>query len=165
MTNLISPVDLGFVDKRRNAVGGDNDSNLSGAVIFTANAAGTTGSMVGTNATLSNGSNVVRVGEKFKIVNASNVAKEETVFQVTNVQIDTPGAGSTTVNFFPAAAAATTGADRMRILSHNNYKDEDSLDGRLSSLDSGAYSTARLASMTTNDKVFALRQLHEPGGL
>lgn len=165
MTNLLSPVDLGFVDKRRNSIGGDNDSGISGPVMFTANAAGTTTTVVGANATLSTGVNAVRVGDKFRLVSASNVAKENTMFLVTNVQLDTPGAGSTTVTFSPAAAAATANGDRIRLLTQDNYKDEDSLDARLKALDGTTYSVANLALMTTNDKVYALRLLQEPGGI
>lgn len=165
MTNLTSAnVDLGYVDKRKAlSAGGENQTYTHGAVIFTGNAAGSTTTMVGANATLTAGSNVVRVGDKFRLVDNNNNAKENTIFKVTNVQADTPGAGSTTVTFAPPAKAATANTDRIRMLSTVNFMDEESLDTRIKSLDNSY--TDDLPLMTQNDKVYALRLLQDPGGI
>lgn len=46
-----------------------------------------------------------------------------------------------------------------------NYKDEASLDARLAAISATAYSAANLRSMTTNDKVYALRLNDDPTGI
>ena len=100
-------LDFAYVDKRKVAnpgSPGDSFTHESGPTIFTANAGGTTTTLVGANATPgAANTNVIRVGEKFRLVNAAGVAKVETVFTVTNVVV----AGSTTVTFTPAAKVAT----------------------------------------------------------
>ena len=46
-----------------------------------------------------------------------------------------------------------------------NYKDESSLDTRLTAISSTAYSAANLKIMNTNDKVYALRLNDDSAGL
>lgn len=168
---LGSQVDLDFVDKRRSGVLGAEpdslvtiDNTAAGTAIFTANAAGTTTTLVGANADPSTGTNVVRIGELFKLF-AAGAEKEDTTFEVTAVAVDTPGAGSTTVTFTPAAAEATASGDEARLLDVFSILDETALDSLLTDINSTSYTTSRLTLMTQNDKVWAIRQEVDSGGI
>ena len=151
---------LGIVDKRWN---GKGDSILAvGKTIFTANDAGTTTTIVGADATLATGVNVVRVGEKGKLFNSSAALKEETTFTVTGVAT----AGSvTTVTFTPAAAGATASGDTFRKVGYEDADDLASLDTRLNAIDGTAYSAKHLRIMSLNDKRYALRVHDDTGSL
>lgn len=151
-------LDFAYVDKRKVAKPGspgDSFTHESGAVIFTANAGGSTTTLVGANAAPgTNDVNVIRRGEKFRLVNAAGVAKEETVFKVTNVAV----AASTTVTFTPAAAVATVSTDAAKQVNSDILSDENALDTYLLTVNGGAsYTQARLESMTQNDKIYAAR--------
>lgn len=139
-----------YADKRRTGAGADSDTHVSGGYIFTANAAGTTTTIVGANAAPATPTNVVRIGEKIRLFNSSDVLKAETVHRVTAVAV----AGSTTVTFTPAAAVATASGDKAALVSINDYMDMESMDRRLAALN---YTAAQIASMTYNDKVYAMR--------
>lgn len=164
MTHLIGAVDFGFVDKRRNALGDENLQLSTGPNIFSANAAGTTSTMVGASAAPgTNNNNVVRRGDKFHLLNAAGNWKEGAVFRVTNIQTDTPGVGSSTVTFTPNAATATANGDSMELITYAEAMDQESLDRRLSGI--SGYSQATLNTMTLNDKLYALRVARDIEGV
>jgi hypothetical protein len=50
------------------------------------------------------------------------------------------------------------------LVTNEHLKDNDSLDARLTAIDSTLYSQARLDGLTQNDKVFALRSYDDPSG-
>lgn len=159
-------LDFAYVDKRKVAKPnspGDSFTHESGPTIFTANAGGTTTTLVGANATPgAANTNVIRVGEKFRLVNAAGVIKEETVFKVTNVVV----AGSTTVTFTPAALVATVSTDAAKQVNSDNLSDENSLDTFLLTVSGGAsYTQARLETMTQNDKIYAVRLHSDADGV
>lgn len=152
--HMLSAPDVVFVDKRKGA-SNDESSHLVGKTVFTANAAGSTTTIKGADATLATGVNVVRVGEKGKIFNSDGTVQEETVVTVTSVA---SAAGVTTVTFTPALSAATASGDVLKLVGNvQAYSDNDSLDARLNAIDSTLYSQANLDKMTQNDKVYAVR--------
>jgi hypothetical protein len=159
-------LDFAYVDKRKvakPASAGDSFTHESGPTIFTANAGGSTTTLVGANAAPgTNDVNTVRRGEKFRLVNAAGVAKEETVFKITGIAV----AGSTTVTFTPAAAVATVSTDAAKQVNSDNLSDENSLDTFLLTVNGGAsYPQARLETMTQNDKIYAVRLHSDADGL
>lgn len=158
--HMLTPPDVSFTDKRRSP-GSVADENVRhvGPVIATANAAGTTTTFVCLST--DDGTNAVRVGDKFKLFTSAGVLEEETVFTVTAVAT----AANDTITFTPAAAAATASGDTMRQVGPSNFVDNDSLDARLNAIDSTTYSQANLDKMTQNDKVYALRVNDDPGSL
>jgi hypothetical protein len=162
MANQIgNSVDLSYVDKRRvMTVSAQADTKItSGVAVFTANASGTTTTLVGANAAPGvNDVNVIRRGEKFRLFNSSGVLKEEKVFTVTNIAV----AASTTMTFSPAAAVATASGDIARLVTYQNYLDEANLDTRLAAL---GFSASQISLMTQNDKVYAIRLRDDPGSL
>lgn len=155
--HLLSKPELGFVDKYRSGHTVTPGSSLAGAAqdgnvaLFTATGAGTTTTMVGAAASLTTSVNAARLGERFILVNSSNVPKESTVFEVTAHN------GTTTITFTPAAAVATANGDKA-ILVGNAYSDNDTLDKRLITA-GGIYTQAYVDKMTLNDKIYAVRQL------
>lgn len=158
---LGNQVEWGFVDKRKTglAVGNENVSRVVGNTIFTANAGGTTNTLVGANAAPgTNDNNTIRRNEKFKLYNSSGVLKEETVFRVTGIAV----AGSTTVTFTPAAAGATASGDVARKVGGENLDDLDSLERFLLA---NGYTQATLDTMTINDKQFAYRSIVDSAGI
>jgi hypothetical protein len=149
-----SHVQFSVVDKRRSMkAGADPNSHLTlGPTVFTANAGGTTTTIVGANAAPATNTNVVREGEKFRLFNSAGVLKEETVFEIT----DTTVGASTTLTFTPAAAAATANGDLIKLVGTAVVSDEEDLDSRLTAISGTSYSAERLRQMTTNDKIYAL---------
>ena len=161
--HMLTPPETGFVDKRKSATGksvADQNSRVVGDILFTANAAGTTTTIVGANATVG-GANTIRVGEKGKLFTSGGALKEETVFKVTNVA----AAASTTVTFTPAAAVATANGDVFKRVTDDTFLDNESLDSALNAFNGTLYSQANLDKMTQNDKVYALRLIKDPGSL
>lgn len=164
--NLLGPaLNVNFVDKRKSGggkAGADGFSHVqSRFILATANGAGTTTTLVCANATPGTEtatSNVVRIGDNFRLFTAAGVLKEETVFTVTAVAV----AGSTTITFTPAAAGATASTDIARMVGMDGVEDNESIDATLTKLQSATYTAAVLRSMTQNDKVFALRHLTDP---
>lgn len=148
----------GYVDKRR-LFRDDSESRIVvGGTVFTCNATGTTTTMVGANADPANGTNVVRLGDEFKLFTSAGAVKEEKVFRVTAIAV----AGSTTVTFTPAAATAPVSTDIMKLVGTSNQYSEAELDRRLVG---AGLAAARVATMTTNDKQYALRVIDDPGSL
>lgn len=144
---------LGIVDKRLSGPL-NRDAHLrvtEGNATFTANAAGTTTTIVGADPAAGTG---MRIGDEFKLFTSAGVLKEETIFRVTGVA---SAVGTTTVTFTPAAAVATASGDVARLTRLFNYQDNDNLDRRLKAISATSYSDARLRQMTRNDKVYALR--------
>lgn len=164
--NLLGPaVVLGFVDKRKTGGGSASADGFthiqSRYVLATANGAGTTTTLVCANATPGTETattNVVRIGDNFRLYTAAGALKQETVFTVTGVAV----AGSTTITFTPAAAANTASTDIARLVGLDGIEDNESLDAALTKLASASYSAATLRQMTQNDKVLALRYATDP---
>ncbi len=150
-----------YVDKRRGYRFDDETRVVSGPVVFTANATGTTTTIVGANMAADTGvvgTNVARKGDEFKLFNSSNVLKQETVFRATAVVV----AGSTTVTFTPAAATAPVSGDYYRLVGFSNQFSNAEMDRRLVEL---GYSAAHVATLTENDKIYRIRQLDDPGSI
>lgn len=159
-----SNIELGYVDKRKSikSAADEHTRLTTGVTVFTANAGGTTTTLVGANAAPgTNDNNVIRRGEKFRLFNSSGALKEETVFEVTGVAV----AASTTVTFAPAATGATASGDFAKLVGMNDIDDIGSLDDRLTAINSTSYSASRLDSMSVNDKIWALRQEADAGGI
>lgn len=149
----------GYVDKRRSYRNDFETRVTAGPVVFTANAGGSTTTIVGANAAPGTPTNVVRIGEEFKLFNVTTgTLKEETVFRITAVAV----AGSTTVTFTPAAAVATVSGDTMRLVGYSNQYSHGEKDRRLVEL---GFTAARVATMTENDKDYQIRVSDDPGSL
>lgn len=147
---------VAYVDKRRLYKDEFEPRVVTGPVVFTANAGGTTTTIVGANATPGAGNvNVIRVGEIFKLFTTAGVLKQETVFRVTAVAV----AGSTTVTFTPAAAVATISTDTVRLVDSDALGSSGSKDRRLVAL---GFTAARVATLTENDKDYQLRVSDDP---
>lgn len=144
-----------YVDKRRLYKDEFEPRVVTGPVVFTANGAGTTATIVGANATVATNVNTVRVGELFKLFTAAGVLKQETVFRITAIAV----AGSTTVTFTPAANANTASTDTMRLVSSDAMDSSGSKDRRLVAL---GFTAARVATLTENDKDYQLRVSDDP---
>ncbi len=158
----LGQVDHGFLDKRRKS--SDSGQRSVGRTVFTCNAVGTTSTAVGANAAPGvNDSNIVRRGQRFKLFTGAGVLKEETVFTITPTGIAV--AASTTITFTPLAAVATANGDLLREVSGNDYDSEDELDARLAAIDGAYFNAARLAQMSQNDKVWALRTRDDLGSI
>lgn len=149
----------GYVDKRRKSRDDFESRVVAGPVVFTANATGTTTTIVGANAAPGTGTNIVRLGDEFKLFNVTTgTLKEETVFRVTAIAV----AGSTTVTFAPAAAVAPISGDTMKLVGMSNMYSTGERDRRLVEL---GFTAAYVAKMTENDKVYQIRTLDDPGSL
>lgn len=167
--HMLGPaIELGFVDKRKANNGKAQADPFSHQTtrytLATANAAGTTTTLVCANATPGTETattNVVRIGDTFRLFTAAGVVKEETVFRVTGVAV----AASTTITFTPAAAVATANTDVAKLTGTDGIDDSDSLDQTLTKLAPATYTSSVLNSMTENDKVFAIRSILESGAL
>lgn len=153
VTHLLTPPEMGFIDKFRSGALKDADDFVAGAgnTIFTANAGGTTTTLVGAAASLTTSVNAARLGERFILVDSTGKIKEPTVFTVTVHN------GTTTITFTPAAAAATASGDKAVLVSGDPYTDNGSLDAKLLAI-GGVYTQKYIDSMTQNDKVYAIRQ-------
>lgn len=149
---------VGYVDKRRKFRDDFESRVTAGPVIFTANGAGSTTTIVGANATPATNVNTLRLGEEFKLFTAAGVLKEETVFRATVVAV----AGSTTITFTPAAAVATASTDFARLVGISNQYSTGERDRRLVEL---GFTAARVATMTENDKAYQLRISDDAGSL
>jgi hypothetical protein len=148
----------GYVDKRR-VYRDDFESRIvGGPVIFTANATGTTTTAIGANAAPGTNTNVVRIGDEFKLFTAAGVLKQETVFTVTAVAV----AGSTTVTFTPAAATAPVSTDTMKLASTYNQHSSAEMDRRLVQL---GFTALYVSKLTENDKQMQLRISDDPGSI
>jgi hypothetical protein len=148
----------GYVDKRRGYRDDFESRITTGPVVFTANATGTTTTIVGANATVATNTNTVRVGEVFKLFTAAGVLKQETVFRITGIAV----AGSTTVTFTPAANTAPVSTDTIKLLDSDALASTGSKDRRLIAL---GFTAARVATLTENDKDYQLRISDDPGSI
>lgn len=152
-------VELGYIDKRRFYTNDLNSKTTLGIAMFTANAAGTTTTLVGANAAPgTDDTNVVRRNEEFRLFTSAGVLKEEKVFTITGIA----AAVSTTVTFSPAAAVATASGDIARRVTADNFLDHANMDARLLVLN---YTQANIDRMTENDKIYAIRLADDPGGI
>lgn len=151
--------DTSYIDKRRNYKNDFETRIVSGpSPLATANGAGTTTTFVCANAAPATNTNVVRNGDEFKLFTAAGVLKEETVFTVTAQAV----AGSTTLTFSPAAAVATASTDIMRKVGLDNQYSSADMDRRLAVL---GFTTARIATLSENDKVYQIRTSDDPGSI
>lgn len=159
MTHQIGAIqNQGYIDKRRTYRDDFETRIVAGPVVFTANAGGTTTTVVGANAAPAAGTNVVRIGDEFKLFTAAGVLKEEKVFTVTSQAV----AGSTTVTFSPAAAVVTASTDTMRLVGDANQNSSAEMDRRLVQL---GFTAARVATLTENDKQYQIRVSDDPGSI
>lgn len=157
-THQLTPPHANYVDKRRSRQDEFDNRTVTGAVVFTANAGGTTTTIVGAAPNLATGVNVMRLDDEFKIFNSSGVLKEEKVFRVTAIAVP----GSITVTFTPAAAANTASGDTLKLVGFNSIQSARDLDTRLLAL---GFTAARIATMTENDKMYQIRTSDDPGSL
>lgn len=148
----------GYVDKRRSYRNDFETRVVAGPIIFTANGAGSTSTIVGALVNETTGANMLRLGEEFKLFTTAGVLKEETVFRVTVVAI----AGSKTVTFSPLAAVATASGDTCRLVGASNQISTAEMDRRLVEL---GFSAARIATLTENDKQMQIRISDDPGSI
>ena len=155
---LMNVISNEYVDKRRKYRDDFETRVVSGPVVFTTNAIGTTTTLVGANATPSTNTNQMRLDEEFKLFTGAGVLKEETVFRVTAVAV----AGSTTVTFTPAAAVATASGDTVKLVGASNIYSSADMDRRLVAL---GFTAARVATMTENDKAYQIRVSDDPGSI
>lgn len=160
MTHQLGAVAIpGYVDKRRLYRNDFETRIVAGPVVFTANATGTTTTIVGANAAYPAASNVVRIGDEFKLFNVTTgTLKEETVFTITGIAV----AGSTTVTFSPAAAVAPISGDTMKLVGISNQNSSAEMDRRLVAL---GFTAARVATLTENDKAYQIRVSDDAGSL
>lgn len=147
--------DATYIDKRRGYRDDLETRIVAGGNVFTANAGGTTTTIVGANAAPGTGTNVMRLDDEFKLFNSSGVLKQETVFRVTGIAV----AGSTTVTFTPAAAANTASGDIVRLVGLQNQYSTGDMDRRLIAL---GFSAARVATLSENDKIYQIRVSDDP---
>jgi hypothetical protein len=148
-----------YIDKRRSYKNDFETRIVAGpSPLATANAGGTTTTLVCANAAPGTNTNVVRNGDEFKLFTAAGVLKEETVFTVVSQAV----AGSTTITFTPAAAVATASTDIMRRVSLDNQASSADMDRRLLAL---GFTQIRINSMTENDKTYQIRTSDDPGSL
>jgi hypothetical protein len=145
-----------YVDKRRSYKDDFESRVVSGPVYFTANAGGTTTTLVGALSNASTAVNVARIGDEFKIFTAANAVKHETIFRITAIAI----AGSQTLTFTPAAPVATVSGDYIREVGLGLSTGEK--DRRLVDL---GYSLGYIAKLTENDKDYQLRTSDDPGSI
>ena len=149
----------GYVDKRRTYRDDFETRIVSGPAVFTANATGTTTTIVGANAAYPAATNVVRIGDEFKLFNVTTLTqKEEKVFTITGIAV----AGSTTVTFTPAAAVAPILGDTMKLVGITGLHSSAEMDRRLVAL---GFTALRVASMTENDKAYQIRVSDDPGSI
>ena len=157
----IGTIEQVTLDKRR--VQGDTHSRqVVGGAVFTANAAGTTTTIVGANAAPgTNDVNVIRRGERFKVFAAGAAQpKEEKVLTVTGVAV----AGSTTVTFIPALLVATASGDFLKRVGAVSLNSMQEIDDALIATGLVCYnSQAKVDALTLNDKLYALQQINDPG--
>lgn len=160
----------GYVDPRK--LPGDDRVNDSGTgtkedfstryvdngLSFVANAAGSTTTLVGANADVTTGSNVVRLGEQFVLVDSAGDLKEATVFTVDSIA----SAASDTITFSPAAAVATVSGDEAHIVGISQQDSIADIDKRL--LDLG-FSQTEIDPMTLNDKQYQIRTIDDPDSI
>ncbi len=160
MTHQIGAVTvLGYVDKRRGFRDDFETRVVAGPAVFTANATGTTTTIVGANAAPATPTNVIRIGDEFKLFNVTTgTLKEEKVFTVTGVAV----AGSTTVTFSPAAVVAPISGDTVKLVGIYNQNSIAEKDRRLVAL---GFSALYVSKLTENDKDYQIRISDDPGSL
>lgn len=153
---LVGAITNEYSDPRRLSKDDFESRVVHGRTAFTANAAGSTTTIVGANAAPgTNDNNVVRRGEKFKLFNSSGALKEEKVFEITTIAVG----ASTTVTFAPAAAAATASGDFIKLVSQDHLKSMEDLDARLVAL---GFTQKYVDQMNLNDKLFQIRIKDDP---
>lgn len=158
----LTPPHPTYVNPSLPITGATDNAGPVGRIIFTANGAGTTTTIVGANAAPgTNDTNVVRRGERFKLFNSSGVLKEEKVFEITTVAVG----ASTTVTFAPAAAVNTASGDVARKLGLDFVDSVDSLRDRLKVINAGLYTDLYLDKLTINDMLYAVRVADDPRSL
>jgi hypothetical protein len=150
---------VGYVDKRRSYRDDFETRAVTGGAQFTANAGGSTTTILGADATLATGVNVMRIGDEFKLFTAAGVLKEETVFRVTGMA---SAAGTTTITFTPAAQAATASTNQARLVGLYNLQTSGDMDRRLIAL---GFSSTYVSKLTENDKAYQLRTSDDPDSI
>ena len=155
LAGAISP---DYVDKRRIYRDDFETRIVTGAAAFTANATGTTTTIVGANASPGTGVNVARLDDEFKLFTAAGVLKEEKTFRVTGIAV----AGSTTVTYTPASAVAPVSGDFYKLAGLQNQSSTGEMDRRLVAL---GFSALFVSKLSENDKQYQLRTSDDPGSI
>lgn len=159
-TNQIVPPSHNFTDPRRTTSPANGSTTKEGKTVFTANAAGTTTTIVGLTAG-ANGSNAVQVGERFFVHDAGGAV-------VDNYKVVTctaiAKAANDTVTFSPALSVATANGYTLKTATPIAYGDNDALDLRLLEI-GGIYTQAYIDTMTQNDKIYAVRLSDDPNSI
>lgn len=158
--HMLTPPEVGEItDPRRNQVSGkvDSSSHMLGETLATANAAGTTTTLVCLTAG-ADGSNAVRKGDRVSILRAGVPLDNGKVVTVTAIA----KAANDTITFSPALSVATANGDVMKTVNPTAYNDNDSLDNRLLAI-GGIYTQKYVDSMTQNDKMYAIRVNDDAG--
>lgn len=159
MTHQLTPPHVNYVDKRRSRSDEFDNRVVSGGVVFTANATGTTTTIVGANAAPNTGTNVMRLDDEFKLFNVTTgTLKEEKVFRVTAIAV----AGSTTITFTPAAAVAPVSGDTVKLVGFATQASTREMDARLAAL---GFSALYIGKLSENDKAYQIRISDDPGSI
>lgn len=159
-TNQIVPPSHNFTDPRRTSSGPNGSTTKEGKTVFTANAAGTTTTIVGLTAGV-DGSNAVQKGERFFVHDAAGAAVDN--YKVVTVTAIAKAANDT-VTFTPALSVATAAGFTLKSATPIAYGDNDSLDLRLLEI-GGIYTQAYIDTMTQNDKIYAVRVNDDPNSI
>lgn len=159
--HMLSAPQMGYTDPRRNQDSSKVDSGTHkvGPAVFTANAGGTTTTLVGADGVLATGVNVVRVGERGVIHKSDGSERDGTEVEITGAASAT---GTTTLTFSPAIDTATASGDTFRPVAVQAFADNASIDDRLLAL---GFSQSYIDSMSQNDKVYQVRLKDDPGSL
>lgn len=158
--HMLTPPEVGEItDPRRNLSSSkvDSSSHMLGETVATANAAGSTTTLVCLTAG-ADGANAVRKGDRVEVVRAGVPLDSGKVVQVTAVA----KAANDTITFTPALSVATANGDVMKTVNPTAYNDNDSLDARLIAI-GGIYTQKYVDSMTQNDKMYAIRLNDDAG--
>lgn len=121
-----------------------------GTLSATANAGGTTTTMICSNASVS-----LAIGDRFRLFTSADAPKEDTIFTVTNKVV----AGSTTLTFTPAAAVSTANTDRAyngEIIDVNT-----AIDNQLDILDTATIVEACTSSTRPSTNLYTGKLIYE----
>ena len=158
--HMLTPPEVGEItDPRRNLSSSkvDSSSHMLGETVATANAAGSTTTLVCLTAG-ADGVNAIRKGDRVAVIRAGVPLDSGKVVQVTAVA----KAANDTITFTPALSVATANGDAMKTVNPTAYNDNDSLDARLIAI-GGIYTQKYVDSMTQNDKMYAIRLNDDAG--
>jgi hypothetical protein len=152
---------MGYTDPRRNQDSSrvDSGTHKVGPAIFTANAGGSTTTLVGADGVLATGVNVIRKGERGVIHKSDGTERDGTEVEITTLA---SASGTTTLTFSPAIDSATASGDTFHPVANQSFADNASMDDRLLAL---GFSQSYIDSLSQNDKVYQIRLSDDAGSL